>query len=307
MNEQPLPVYEPLRNRTLGSYLKQQEAARQNPANFVELTNRGATRNLPVSEHLAQKLTSAVQSIYGDGYRAQVYSGGQPNIGSGGARVGSTRHDGGNAADVYIVAPDGKRLSGDALAPLAKHWLGNKYGGVGLEMKGGGIHLDTHTDRAPFWKYGAITPAQQAAVDEGLAAWGKAPLSPPGAFAAKPAIESARQSGAMAQAPSYAPASPPSNPVASPAMMAGATVAGADGSPLYYQGELRDPSNPGGSIANYATREKAMGLLEGFGQNMSGAGQQNQAVQGDPLAELFAQFFGPAEENPRAALLKGNS
>lgn len=162
------PTAEQMRQRTLGGFVRQQEAARQNPANYVDLTNAQATRSMPISDALNRNIMSALAAAYGPGYRAQVYSGGQPALGSGGARVGSTRHDGGNAADVYIVDPQGKRLSGDALAPLAKHWLTNRYGGVGLEMKGGGIHLDTHTDRAPFWTYGPLTPGQQAAVREAL-------------------------------------------------------------------------------------------------------------------------------------------
>ena len=158
MPEQPAPV--PMQGRSLMGYAQQQEAKRADPANYVELTNTGATRNLPLTPALQQNLNLALQAAYGPGYRAQVYSGGQPAIGSGGARVGSTRHDGGNAADLYVLDPQGKRVTGDGLAPLAKHWLSNKMGGAGMEMKGGGIHLDSHTDRSPFWTYGPLSPAQ---------------------------------------------------------------------------------------------------------------------------------------------------
>ncbi|MCZ4089069.1 hypothetical protein O3W52_03025 [Ensifer psoraleae] len=43
------------------------------------------------------------------GISAEVFSGGQPEKGSGLARIGSTRHDHGNAADVHFYR-DGKRL-----------------------------------------------------------------------------------------------------------------------------------------------------------------------------------------------------
>ena len=155
-----------MQERTLGSFVRQQEAKKADPTNWVDLTNQGATRNLPITDALQRNIISALSTAYGPGYRAQVYSGGQPAAGSGGARVGSTRHDGGDAADVYIMNPQGRRLTGDELAPLARHWLKSQYGGVGLEMKGGGIHLDTHTNRAPVWTYGAVTPAQVAVIKE---------------------------------------------------------------------------------------------------------------------------------------------
>jgi hypothetical protein len=151
--------------RTLGAY----RAERENPNNWVSLTNQGAVRNLPITDTLRSSISSSVEQVFGPGFQAKVYSGGQPRPGEG-RRVGSTRHDGGNAADVYIYDPDGKRVTGDGLAPLAKHWLSNSLGGVGLEMRGGGIHLDTHTDRSPFWFYGQSTPAQRAAVQEAMAA-----------------------------------------------------------------------------------------------------------------------------------------
>lgn len=160
--------------RSFTGYAQQKQAEQSNPANMVALTNQGAVRNLPIVEPLQAGIASAVEQVYGPGYQAKVYSGGQPKPGEG-RRVGSTRHDEGNAADVYIYDPDGKRVTGDGLAPLARHWVANNMGGVGLEMKGGGIHLDIHKDRAPFWSYGKLTPAQQAALEEGMAARGQQP------------------------------------------------------------------------------------------------------------------------------------
>jgi hypothetical protein len=133
---------------------------------ILSFANQGATRNQPIVDELQGNIQTAVSTVFGDGYKAQVYSGGQPGIGSGGKRVGSTRHDHGNAADVYIIDPQGKRVTGDKLALLGRHWLQNGKGGVGMEMKGGGIHLDVHRNRAPIWTYGAVSPAQAALVKE---------------------------------------------------------------------------------------------------------------------------------------------
>jgi hypothetical protein len=157
----PAPV--PLAQRTFSGYIAQQ---RNDPANWVTLTNQGAVRNLPIVEQLQRNLQTAIASVYGPGYQAQVYSGGQAPIGSGQRRVGSTRHDGGMAADLHILDPQGNRVTGDKLAAIGRHWLENRIGGVGLEMRGGGIHLDMHQGRAPVWTYGPVSPAQAALVRE---------------------------------------------------------------------------------------------------------------------------------------------
>jgi hypothetical protein len=146
---------------------------------ILHYTNQGATRNQPITDTLAGNLQEAIGAVYGPGYTAQVYSGGQ----HGNRRTGSIRHDGGKAADIYIVDPLGQRLQGDALAPLAQYWKSKNYGGVGLEMRGGGVHLDEHDHTelnrrgrggyGPHWSYGTRTPAQRAAVEAGMA--GQAP------------------------------------------------------------------------------------------------------------------------------------
>lgn len=72
--------------------------------NYLRYNNQGATRSQQLSEDLARKL-----SYLGDlGITAEVFSGGQPGINEGGARVGSTRHDHGNAADVFFYQGDRK-------------------------------------------------------------------------------------------------------------------------------------------------------------------------------------------------------
>lgn len=129
--------------------------------------NDNATRNLRLTESLEAKIREAVGSVYGEGAYASVYSGGQPGIGSGLPRVGSTRHDFGHAGDLRIFDSMGRQVTGDALAPLAQFWQAKGYGGTGLEMRGGGIHLDEHADRAPFWSYGNMTRGQRSAIEAG--------------------------------------------------------------------------------------------------------------------------------------------
>jgi hypothetical protein len=134
----------------------------------LKMTNKSATRNDPITDDLRSKLQESVYAVYGPGYSVEVYSGGQEAAGEGGHRVGSTRHDHGNAGDVYVVGPDGKRVKGDRLGKLGQYWTAKGYGGVGLEMNGGGIHLDTHTDRAKSWNYGGgETKAAREAVELG--------------------------------------------------------------------------------------------------------------------------------------------
>ncbi len=64
-------------------------------------------RKLPLSARLRGVLEQAAASV---GVQAVVYSGGQAPAGSGGPRTGSTRHDHGNAADLYLIK-DGRKLS----------------------------------------------------------------------------------------------------------------------------------------------------------------------------------------------------
>jgi hypothetical protein len=142
------------------------------PTSVVSYANDGAIRNQPVTSNLQSNLADAITAVYGPGYKASVYSGGQ----TGKRRTGSVRHDNGRAADVYVIGPDGKKVQGDALAPLGQYWAAKKYGGVGLEMHGGGIHLDEWSTPPKgggmAWNYakqgGQYTPAMQQAMALGL-------------------------------------------------------------------------------------------------------------------------------------------
>lgn len=58
-------------------------------------------RKQPISPQLESVLSKAAEHA---GVRVDVVSGGQPGIGSGGPRTGSTRHDHGNAADLNLYA-----------------------------------------------------------------------------------------------------------------------------------------------------------------------------------------------------------
>jgi hypothetical protein len=155
---------------TLGSIVGGGRPAR------VVMANSAAKRSQPVEPLLESRLGEAVGAVYGPGYEVRVYSGGQPSAEQGGTRVGSVRHDHGKAADVHIYGPDGQQIMGDDLAPLAQYWAAQRYGGVGLEMEGGGIHLDIwETPPAGggmAWNYsaegGQYTPAQQAAIEAGM-------------------------------------------------------------------------------------------------------------------------------------------
>ena len=75
------------------------------PVDFITYQNQGATRSQPLAPELAQ----AVSFLPEMGVSMEVFSGGQPGINEGGPRVGSTRHDHGNAADVFF-SKDGRRL-----------------------------------------------------------------------------------------------------------------------------------------------------------------------------------------------------
>lgn len=69
---------------------------------WLTYSNQGATRNQPLSP----ELTNALAFLSEMGLQADVYSGGQPARGTSDARVGSTRHDLGNAADLHLIHPE---------------------------------------------------------------------------------------------------------------------------------------------------------------------------------------------------------
>lgn len=74
---------------------------------WLRYANQGATRDDPLSQRMTQALASFLPEM---GVEVEVFSGGQGPAGSGDARTGSTRHDHGNAADVFFHR-NGRRLS----------------------------------------------------------------------------------------------------------------------------------------------------------------------------------------------------
>lgn len=78
----------------------------QTQQDWLRYSNQGATRNQPISNNL-----QSAMSFLGDmGITMEVFSGGQPSADEGGGRVGSVRHDHGEAADVFFYQ-DGRKLN----------------------------------------------------------------------------------------------------------------------------------------------------------------------------------------------------
>lgn len=75
------------------------------PAEWIIYQNQGATRNQPIDPSLAQAFGFLPEM----GLQMEVFSGGQPAIGTSDRRVGSVRHDHGKSADVFF-SQNGKRL-----------------------------------------------------------------------------------------------------------------------------------------------------------------------------------------------------
>lgn len=75
------------------------------PAEWLIYANQGATRSQP----LDPALVNAMSFLPEMGLAMKVFSGGQPAVGTSNARVGSTRHDHGKAADVFFYQ-NGQRL-----------------------------------------------------------------------------------------------------------------------------------------------------------------------------------------------------
>ena len=69
---------------------------------WLTYSNQNATRDQPLSADLLNALAFLGEM----GITANVYSGGQPAIGTSDARVGSTRHDNGMAGDFYLTHPE---------------------------------------------------------------------------------------------------------------------------------------------------------------------------------------------------------
>lgn len=114
--------------------------------NLIDYDLEGKVRSQKLSPTLEAKLSQAVGQVYGEGYKARVYSGGQESN-EPGKGTGSIRHNAGMAGDVYIVGPDGNVIQDETqLDKLKNYWSENKLGSVGTYMAGGGMHLDEWTE-----------------------------------------------------------------------------------------------------------------------------------------------------------------
>lgn len=131
------------------------------PQATLSYSNQNAIRNKPCTANVERRLVSAVTAVFGPSCTVSIYSGGQDRLGQGNRRTGSVRHDdfgnGGRAADVYVYDENGAKLKGLTLAKLGQYWLASGFGGVGLEMAVGGIHLDEWTTPPQgggmYWTY----------------------------------------------------------------------------------------------------------------------------------------------------------
>lgn len=111
-------------------------------------------RKAPLADDLKRNIDLQLLKTFGPGYRAEVYSGGQ-NDKTG--RTGTRRHNDGGAGDMKIFGPDGKQISQADYARFGQGWLAERKGSIGLQMKGGGIHVDKITKygkgEGPYWSY----------------------------------------------------------------------------------------------------------------------------------------------------------
>lgn len=131
------------------------------PTTIVRYVNQSAIRNKKCTATIEAKLALAIEAVYGPGCTVNIYSGGQDRKGKGTRRTGSIRHDdygnGGRAADIHVFDPSRRQIQGLELARLGQYWLAKRFGGVGHEMAGGGIHLDEWTTppkgAGMYWTY----------------------------------------------------------------------------------------------------------------------------------------------------------
>ncbi len=96
---------QPMRMRDAGDIVQGVMDAGGANNGWLKYANQGATRSQPISD----KLSGALGFLPELGVSMEVFSGGQPGQGEGGTRTGSTRHDHGNAADVFFYK-DGRKL-----------------------------------------------------------------------------------------------------------------------------------------------------------------------------------------------------
>ena len=131
----------------------------QNDMNVVEQANGGGdgtvyyanniankTRNKQIQRELFNILETAAKAT---GVRVEIFSGGQDVEGHGTRRTGSTRHDAGYAADVYVYDGQQRRLKTNGRDPVMNKFIAELAAagakGIGAHpryMNGVGVHVD---------------------------------------------------------------------------------------------------------------------------------------------------------------------
>lgn len=235
-------------------------------ADYIRYANQGATRNLP----LDSRLVEAFRFLPELGLGMEVFSGGQPGKGSGGRRVGSTRHDHGNAADVFFTQ-NGKRIdwADPEQQPLFRdivqraHAAGVTGFGAGPGyMQQGSMHV------------GFGNPGVWGAGGRGA----NAPAWLRSAFDGSPASSVVASAAPVAPQPSGSPA-PPLGPGVDVADRQVAAVAPNGAAPQQAFGDMIAPQAPV-SFAN---------IIDSYAQRRRAAEEEHQARQAR-LAALFAEL-----------------
>lgn len=129
---------------TTASTGPQNDAMNSSGGRVVE--KQAGIRRLPINSRLKGVLEQAAAAA---GVDVEVFSGGQPRQGEGGQRTGSTRHDHGNAADVYLYRegrklrdPEDREIMAKFVsAAAAAGATGIGFGGPGQYMGESGIHI----------------------------------------------------------------------------------------------------------------------------------------------------------------------
>ncbi|MDA8882843.1 phage baseplate assembly protein V [bacterium] len=123
----------------------------------------GRTRNKPIQSQLFSILESAAQNA---GVNVVIFSGGQDPAGPGARRTGSTRHDNGYAADVWLYSgpTSGSKLSSSKSSDIpiikkfAKACFDNNANAVGVGpgyMDDVGVHVDIATYKSDSGVWGS--------------------------------------------------------------------------------------------------------------------------------------------------------
>lgn len=135
----------------------------------IEYSRSITTRDKPVQESLLRDVQRSVRDVAGSDYSIYITSGGQDEIGTpGGKRLGSTRHDNGNAVDFAVLDSNGRRVTDPVvLGRIAGDFQRRTGGGVGIGMGRNGevMHFD---NRGGHWTYNGARSSHLEAYRQAL-------------------------------------------------------------------------------------------------------------------------------------------